>query len=150
MSTILDTIAQAIADVASTTVTFTASGSSHTSTITAYRWAPKDLDLPCAVVEMPTIARVAPEAAESQLGSDDWLIEFPVVFYFELDDPVFAQEQAVNTVEAFIQAIDADGNLGMATVIDTKVIESGPPELIVDQQRAQIAYPTRVQLLKLV
>lgn len=148
---ILDDLAQALADLAATDVQFTLpTGGTYTTTTIGYVWAPKTITPPCAVVEMPAVRRADPEEPESQLGTNDWEVDFPVVFYFDLADPEYSQQQAVATVEAFIQAVDEDGNLGFPTVLDTKVVETGPPEIMGDQTRAQIVYPTRVSLLKLV
>ena len=130
-------------------VGFTVNATSYTSTVKGYSWAPRDLDkIPAAVVEMPEVERVDVDTPESQLGSFDWRVTFPVVFYFELDEAARGQAQAVNVVEAFIKAIDASPTMGDNAIIDSKVVHAGPPEIIDDEARALIRYPCELRILK--
>lgn len=126
-----------------------------TPTLKGYRWDPGLLDqVPAAVVGLPTIDRTEADGAESQLGSYDWLLRFPVVFYFDLPGDgsaaVATQEQAAATVEAWIRAVDAIPDLGDPTVADAKVISAGPPEPVEEAPRALLEFPTVLELLKFV
>lgn len=117
------------------------------ATVKAYTWAPASLDrVPAAVIEAPEVSRRDIEGAESQLGSNDWLLTFPVTLYVLLDEPVAAQTAAVDGLEQFVQAVDADAGLGIAGVIESRVV-TGEPAVIDDQQRALYAYECRVEVL---
>lgn len=153
MSNLLDGLATTLQTlIDGMTVSFTASGDSHTSTVKAFAWAPQDLDGhgPWAVIQLPSIQRTAVNAAETQLGSVDWWVSFPVEFYFELTKPAYSQAQAVNTIEAFINAVDADNSLGDPEIIDAKVTQVDLPLIIDDAPRVQINYPTVLELHRIV
>ena len=115
--------------------------------VKAYTWAPARLDrVPAAVIEAPDVSRRDIEGAESQLGSNDWLLTFPVTLYVQLDEPVAAQTAAVDGLEQFVQAVDADAGLGIAGVIESRVV-TGEPAVIEEQKRALYAYECRVEVL---
>lgn len=118
--------------------------------LSTYKWAPGDLDaLPAGVVEMPTITRTPVDEAEDHLGQNDWSTSWPVVLYFSLaEEPQASQATAVETVEAFIAAIDADQDLGGA-VQEAKVTEA-EPEIVEEESRATIRYVCRVEALDFV
>ena len=122
------------------------------TTVAGHLWAPAMLPTrPCGVVELPTLGRTDPLEAESEIGRDDWEMEFPVVFYFDLTEPIATQTLAVEVVEAFIQAVDADPSLGIVSIADdASVVSVGPPEVIDDQANALIRYPAVVRLTRLV
>lgn len=107
--------------------------------------------LPAGVVGLPSFERVGVDDREPQIGSTGWWLTFPVEFYFDIADPEFTATQAVETVEAFVLAIDANPGLGQSQeeVIDTKVV-SGEPVEILEAARPMLAYATRVQVLRLV
>ena len=151
---IIDTLAQTLADTAAgLSVTFTDGDAiEHTVTVKAYKWAPRDLDGtgPWAVVEMPAIGRIGLDEAETQLGTDDWTVTFPVVFYCALDEARYAQAQITAVVEEWITAVDANPFAADATVDDIAVTDAGPPEIEADAARPRVVYPTTVQLLKVV
>lgn len=107
--------------------------------VKGYRWAPHDLDaLPAGVVELPRVRRRGTDEPERQLGSNDWFLDFPVVLYFDLSEAQFSQDQAVDTVEAFIKAVDANPTL-TATVEDA-VVSEVEPSIVDDKNRPLVAF----------
>lgn len=124
-------------------------------TVGAVKWSRLDTDTrPAAVVGMPiTIRRTEPDQKEGQVGTDDWNVDFPVDFYFEFDELEAAQTQAVQVIEAWIKAIDADQTLGdLPGLLEAKVVEAGPPEKLTAEStgRATLFWPTRVSLIRFV
>src|SRR5256885_9395778 len=117
-STIIDPVAQSLADI------LAALGVSPS--VTAHKWEPSATGtLPSGVVELPQFRRRAADRAESQVGTRDWKLIYPVVIYVDYTDAVAAQAQVAEIAEAFAIAVDADETLG-ATVLDAKVIEADP------------------------
>lgn len=114
-------------------------------------WAPSGLDsVPAGVIELPAIRRPDPlEIDDAPLGSNEWLLEFPVTLYFDLAEAGYAQTEAVSYVEALIQAVNTDHTLGLNGVDDSSVVSS-EIVLIDDQARPMIAYECQVHVLKLV
>ena len=110
---------------------------------------PVGLDsLPAGVCGLPKIQRTDADGGESQLGTYDWTIELPVMFLFDLYDTTTAQAQALQTVEAFIKAVDT-GSLSTSDpqIVDAKVTSSDPGELI-DEARPMLSYDCRLQILR--
>lgn len=144
-STILDPVGTLIASVIS--------GLSVTPTVKAYWPDPgyAGLDaVPAGVVGSPGIDRQDVQERESQLGTNDWTITYPVSFFFDLGDTATAQAQATQTVEAFIKAIDtATLSVSDATIEDAKVVSATPDE-IADSARPMLVYDCRVVVFKLV
>jgi hypothetical protein len=140
-SDIIQPVAQAIVDVID----------DLTPTVNGQLWEPNagNVNPPAGVVGMPSIDRHDPEEEESQLGATDWFLDFPVYFFHDLGNALYAQEQAVETYEAFVQAVDANPSLGIALVMDAKVT-SVTPGFDLDQARPQIVTECRVQVLRLV
>lgn len=137
------------------------SGLANGATVKGILWAPRDTDVrPAAVVEMPGIERVAADEAESQIGTRDVRLSFPVPFYFDLsEDLAYSQSQAVEVVEAFVDAIDAATNAGQplgpdvlsggVIVIDAKA-SVDPPEIMPPEGssgRPAIRYVCRAEVL---
>lgn len=115
---------------------------------TGYRWAPKEISRPAAVVELPAIERTPVDTAEDHLGQKDWTLNFPVIFYFDLAVAQGSQDAAVDIVEGFVSAVDADQGLeGLCQ--EAKVVEVFEPEFPEDAN-PQIRWGTRVQILKFV
>lgn len=143
------TTIQPTADLIATVV----SGLTVTPTVKSYRWdiGTAGLDaLPAAIIGIPEVRRIAVEDFESQLGTRDWHMTFPIHIYVDLAEAVAAQIQAVAIVEAFIKAVDTDTLQAQdATIIDAKVIEAIPAEYV-DAARPMLAYECRLELLKLV
>lgn len=120
-----------------------------TERVKGYATPPRDLDaLPCGVVELPTIERISPDDAESQLSTNDWHIAFPVTLYVDLSEATYSITQAIDFVEAWIKAIDADQTLG-GIVFDSKVT-TAEPLVIDDEARPLLAYETTVAIWALV
>lgn len=115
-----------------------------------YRWAPREFEnTPAGVVELPSVARSGLDAPEDHLGQRDWKPTFDAVFYFDLDVAKPSQDEAVDAIEAFILAIDADPSLG-GLCQEAKAVEAPPPEFIEDADRPQIRWAVRVEILKFV
>lgn len=112
-------------------------------------WARDHLDsVPAAEIEPPDLRRVDPDTGESQLGSDDWDLEFLVSIWFDLREPTSAQKDLVEAVEKWIAAVDANRSLG-GTVLDASVISANRVYQL-DANRALAGYETTVGVLKLV
>lgn len=122
-----------------------------TPALKGYRWAPRDLDaIPAAVIELPRIQRPGPDDLEnSPLGTNGWLLDYPVTLYFDLAVAPDAQAQAATYVDAFITAIDDDPSLGLAAVEDSAVTNS-EPVIIEERARVLLAYECRLEVLALV
>lgn len=149
-STVIDPIAAGIKTVAAAV---TATGS---VTVKAFKWAPNagDTDrLPAAVVYTPRLQRTAvgPDIPETQLGTRDLLLDFPVHFYFDADDREFAAAQIAEVIEGFINAIDASlhvGNgLNLTEAEDAKVTEADEPIVTERNNRTIWEVRTRVQII---
>jgi hypothetical protein len=127
-----------------------AAGLGLSPTVKEWVWAPADLStLPAAVVDLPTIARSGLDPqGESELGSYDWFLDFPVTLYFDLSEPIAAQTQAAAYLEAFIEAVDTDATLTGMT-LDAKVTRA-EPSIRADESRPALAYETHVEIFKLV
>lgn len=129
-------------------------GLTTSETVKATRWDPgtgTGFDkLPAASVGVPTIRRVGVDQPESQIGSRDWEITYPVIFYIDLGEARYAQALAVEIVEAFIKAIDTNTlQASDGSIVDAKVTEAAPAEYV-DDARPLLAYETTLELLKLV
>lgn len=118
--------------------------------VTGYKWqrAMWDAKLPVGEVGVPTIRRTEPGEAESQMGSDDWYLEYPIGLYVELAESVSAQALAVGIVEKFIRAVDANPSLGDPTIHHASVIEA-EPEVLAEKPRALLIYRCRLVFTKL-
>lgn len=139
-----------IALIEALAVTFTVEGVDYTETVTGYRWSQNGYDrLPAGAVLLPEISRRETDQAELEIGKRDYLIDFPVEFLFDIDKADHAQELALATVEAFIDAIDDSGGLS-GTVDDIVVAGIGTPVIDTATPRPLIVYPTTVQVLTLV
>jgi hypothetical protein len=119
----------------------------------AYKWGPRNIKPPCAVVQLPTFRRVDPDQSEDHIGGRDWRLEFNVLFCVELTEkPRENQAFIAKRVEQFIDAID-DLKPGPSGLIlnelctDAKVTESVPFVEPRDQKRDLIGYVTHVSIL---
>ena len=144
-------IAQAVIDlIDQMTVEFAVEGATYTETIKGYRWSQNGNDrLPAGAVLLPAIDRRDADTGETQLGSRDFMLEFPVEFLFDIDRAAYAQELAVRTVEAFIDTIDANPTLSGA-VDDAVVAGAAQPSIDTATNRPLIVYPTTLQVWALV
>lgn len=149
-STTVKPVATLIANViAGLSVTFPGGSAS----VKAYTWDP-GMDgfdaLPAGVVGVPDIRRVSVDSPESQIGSRDWRMTYPVTFVFDLDVAALAQDRVVDCVEAFIKAIDTDTlQASDGSIIDAKVI-AARPNVVMTDARPLLAYDCELELLKLV
>lgn len=111
-------------------------------------WTPRDLDqLPAAVVELPTVRLTEPDELDPvAIGSMGMLLEYPVTFYFELNEAYRVQSEAVAYVEAAMLAIRFDPSMGVAGVIDSSMV-AAQPVIVEDRVRTMIAYECTVQVL---
>lgn len=154
-STWITPIGQALADVASGIA-----GLTDGVTVKGILWAPRDTDVrPAAVVEMPSIDRVAADEGESQIGTRDARLRFPVAFYFDLsEDVTYSQDQAAEVIEAFVDALDAAVEAGPLSpqqlsgdviIVDAKT-SVDPPEIFPPEAssgRPVIRYVCRAEVL---
>jgi hypothetical protein len=143
-STTVEPVATAIAAVIS--------GLSVSPAVTGYsvdRGPTDSLQLPAGVVGAPSIVRKGVDEKETQLGSRDWNEEWPISFAFELDNYTAARTQAVEVIEAFIKAIDADETLG-GIVSECKVVRSDPAGPVQVRNRPMFLYDCTVQIFDLV
>ena len=114
----------------------------------AYLWERKDIKVPAGSVGVPTLERTDVDEAESQLGTDDWKLEFPVSLYFDLADVAKSQQSMVDALEAFTNAIDADQSLGLPTVEAS--VNDAQPFAERDRKRPLVGYEITVSVLRLV
>ena len=142
-STVLDPTAVLVAAVLD--------GLAVTPTVKGYAVDPgmTGLDsLPCGVVGPPTIERRVVDEGDSQIGSRDWNLTFPVTLFFDLADTATAQAQATQTVEAFITAVDtATLSVSDASIEDAVVAVATPVEILNDA-RPMLAYECSLAVLK--
>jgi hypothetical protein len=119
--------------------------------VSAAYWPPVAMPdaLPAAVVQPPTVRRVAPEDGESQMGADDWRIDFSVSAYFDLADTGTAQTAGVEFFEAFVSAVDNDPTLA-GTVLDAKVTTGSPDYDRISERRPVFIYECTVETFCLV
>lgn len=110
-------------------------------------WEPKTLRPPAGSVGIPTLKRTPPDEPESQLYSDDWNLDFTVSLYFDLAKASIQQDM-VDALEAFTDAIDADHSLN-GTVFDAAVGEA-VPFVEKDRKRPLVGYEITVSVIRLV
>jgi hypothetical protein len=110
---------------------------------------------PCAEIEVPNGNRNDPEQAESQFGSDDWDLEFPVTLWVDLHRATEAQIRLKDLLEAFIVAVDSDRSLGLAPgdrrvprLMTRRSCRSSACTL--ERDRQLVGYETTVAVLALV
>lgn len=116
--------------------------------VKAYWPAPKLMDGtgPWAVVELPRLRRTGTDEAETELGSDDWYLSFPVILYVALSDAKRDQARLLDLLEAAIKAIDDNPSLGIVTVDDTSLIAGDPFFDLTEQARPLIAYECELEV----
>src|SRR4051794_32883300 len=92
-SSVLDPIAGAIATVIGAL--------SVSPSVRGTHWDPgvSGIDaLPTGIVGLPRIVRTGLDKADSQLGSKDWTITYPVALIFDLSEAQYSQAQAAEVV----------------------------------------------------
>jgi hypothetical protein len=100
-----------------------------------------------AEIEIPDVARTGVEEAESQLGADDWDLEFPVSIWVNLTETGTSQQRLVQMLEQWISAVDADVTFG-GLVLEAKVTRAQRQYQLA--RRPLVGYETTVSVLKLV
>lgn len=104
--------------------------------------------LPAAVVDLPDFGRREEEEGESEVGSYDWHLTYPVGIYYELNEAGKAHRQIRQAAELFIKAIDQSHELG-ALVTDV-VVSGARPEYELGGSRALIIYECTVKVFCIV
>jgi hypothetical protein len=115
-------------------------------------WAQPDLRFDragAAEIEIPDITRTPLEQPESQLGADDWDLEFPVSLWVNMTQADTAQQRLAALVEAWITAVDADIQLG-GLVLEARVTTARRVYGTTGNGRPLVGYETAVAVLKLV
>ena len=121
--------------------------------VTAYSKDPGMAGLegnPIAVVGIPTIDRGDIDS-DSQLGSRDWVLGYPVRLYVNLEVPDEAQTLLQDTCEAFMRAIDADDQLASIATVNmvpqaARAIEALPGEIVGETSRPRLFYDVLVRV----
>jgi hypothetical protein len=145
-STTIEPVAAALVGLINTVTVTAGSGS---VTLVGYQQEPKEFDrLPAGTVSTPEITRVPVGEPELQMGSTEWHLSYRVSLYFEITDPVETQSQMKEAVEAFIKAVDANGQLG-GLADDSKVTNS-VPFYEDNRNRPLVGYECTVMVLKMV
>jgi hypothetical protein len=139
-STVLDPIAEALrAELAAVGVA---------PVIKAHKWAPRALDkVPAGVIGVPSLRRREPDGAESRLGRNDWRLIYPVGLYFELTEAIAAQARAVEVLEAWVKAIDANDTLN--DLVEDAAVTVAEPDFT-EEGRPMVLYLTEVHMLAFV
>jgi hypothetical protein len=145
MADVIQPIADALADIAR-------AAGMHVPDDT---WTVGTLKPPCAEIEVPNGNRNDPEQSESQLGSDDWNLEFPVTLWVDLHRATEAQIRLKDLLEAFIVAVDSDRSLGLAPAtvgftLDDASVVSFERVYQLERDRQLVGYETTVAVLALV
>lgn len=136
-STIIEPTADLLAALAETVSVTMSNG---TKALKGYTYEPATFDeVPAAAVGVPVVRRSALDDSERELGSDDWIMEYPVGLYFDLDEARKSQGQMVEALEAFTKAIDANPSLGSA-LIDDCTLTSAEPFVEDARQRTLCGY----------
>lgn len=138
------TIVEPVADALKTQIL----AISYSPAIRVSRWAPRRIEsTPAAVIDVPSVDRVAPREAEFEMGREDWRMTFGVSFYFKLSDAEVAQSRAVEFFELFVSRIDDHPTLGLAGVDDAKVTSSEADITLVEEATPLFAYRCTVELI---
>jgi len=102
---------------------------------------------PAVVISVLPVTDRGELDSDEQLGSRTWLMEYDVTILVDLDEPVSAQQLLAETCESFIQAVDADDQLGATSgmVIAARVV-SAEPAVIAGVSRPRLAYDCVVRV----
>lgn len=106
---------------------------------------------PGAEIELPDIGRGDVEAAESQLGTNDWGLEFLVTIWFDLREATASQKRLADAVEQWINAVDHD-DAGLHAIpgVDSVKVTSAQRVYQLEKNRTLVGYETTVAVLRLV
>lgn len=106
--------------------------------------------LPALVVGFPTLRRQGVEEPESEVGSNDWRLSYPVSLFFDLHKAEVTAERILEALEQLVEAIDnPDTWEADQSIIDWALTVAEPVEIL-DESRSLMSYECRVELLKLV
>lgn len=107
--------------------------------------------LPAVIVGVPSGSRKDPDEAEDHISQYDWNLEYPVVILCDLAVADDAQQQIVEILEEFIEAIDAgQASFDSGLVQEAVVSKWDEPELIQNEKRALITLACTVSVLAFV
>jgi hypothetical protein len=127
-------------------------GLNTSTTVKAYQRDPgaAGLDrLPAAIVGIPEIQRTGIDLPERELGSNDWLITYPVSIHVALDNTTTAAVLVEEIAEAFIKAIDSFAlQIADPTIDDAKVERCEPVLDLTDISRPVLIYECDLAVLK--
>lgn len=113
-------------------------------------WTRGVIHPPAAEIELPEGTKPGPEQSQSELGSFDYDLEFPVTIWVELTDVTVTQKRLAQYLEEFIAAVDNDPTLDN-TVLDSSVDSFEVVYGVGDgRKRDLIGYETRVGVIKLI
>lgn len=105
--------------------------------------------LPAAEIELPDIGRTDIEEAESQLGSNDWDLDFVVSLWFDLREPTVAQQRLAEAIEKWVAAVDGESWASVPGVLEAKVLRAERVYQL-EKQRTLVGYETTVRVFRLV
>jgi hypothetical protein len=117
-----------------------------------YDHSPRDLDeLPAVEMLLPYIRRVGLDEADSELGSSDWILEYPLRLHVALDDPETAADDALALVGQIVGVVDANPTLGVVdgTVADARILEADGGYALRDPEGNPLSRPKVVYDLTL-
>lgn len=139
---------QTVFDPVATELKAVIEGMSLSPVVKVYKWLPRQFSGagPFAIIELPDYVGVEPEGVQTQMGTWDWEMTFPVTFYFGHLDTVNAQAASVEYLESFIKAIHANQSLNgvadEASVVEAKAL------YLTDDSRSWVAYETQVRVIR--
>lgn len=141
-STVLAPIAQALSELAATLTV----GNVTLKGV----WPPRrDLPaVPCVEIEIPAVQWPDVDAPQTQLGADDWTLDYPCAIWFDLREPTVAQERIVDALEQWRVAIGTTNLGGLCQ--EAAVIEARPVYDVTEAARPLIGYETTVRVWTLV
>ncbi len=103
--------------------------------------------MPCVVVDIPEINRRNVEEGESEVGSYDWRLTYPVGIFVELRESGAAHLYARHAAELFIRAIDESFEL--AALVTDAVVTNARPEYELERERPAVLYVCTVDVFAL-
>ena len=105
--------------------------------------------LPAAIVGLPDVSL---DAAGTQIGYRDWQFTYDVQFFFDLGDPIYAQQQAAQAAEEYVAMIGAAYLQQNDPQIDPDGVQISDISWseVADQARPMLTYTARTTVLKLI
>lgn len=106
---------------------------------------------PGAEIELPDIGRGDSEQPESQLGANDWTLEFLVTLWFDLREATVAQKRLAEAIELWIKAIDSETVLySTFPGLDAMKVTRAERVYQLEKDRTLVGYETTVACVLLV